>query len=240
MLDKPVTKCGNLRSVRLCCATVGSRFCWRSQLRSAADGSWFSPDGAARSTQCAGTRAVGIGERSDGLTCAGNARIIWVYRPLRPARQSMSAHVITLSTTVFDRRSLSTVVPREGVSVMRYVCPHRGAARRRPVACHRCRGPGARPRRDQRRACSRASTRPIYTPYIDTGDHVVVVNAAKVKLTGRKEEQKLYRYHSGYEGGLREERAEDRARGSSRPAWSRKRCAACCRRRRWAMRCTAS
>jgi large subunit ribosomal protein L13 len=47
----------------------------------------------------------------------------------------------------------------------------------------------------------------VYTPFIDTGDHVVVVNAAKVKLTGRKEDQKVYRQHSGYEGGLREERA---------------------------------
>jgi len=47
----------------------------------------------------------------------------------------------------------------------------------------------------------------IYTPFISTGDHVVVVNAAKVKLTGRKEDQKIYRQHSGYEGGLREERA---------------------------------
>ncbi len=46
-----------------------------------------------------------------------------------------------------------------------------------------------------------------YTPFIDTGDHVVVINAAQVKLTGRKEDQKLYRRHSGYEGGLREERA---------------------------------
>jgi large subunit ribosomal protein L13 len=46
-----------------------------------------------------------------------------------------------------------------------------------------------------------------YTPFIDTGDHVVVVNAATVKLTGRKEDQKIYRQHSGYEGGLREERA---------------------------------
>jgi large subunit ribosomal protein L13 len=46
-----------------------------------------------------------------------------------------------------------------------------------------------------------------YTPFIDTGDHVVIVNAAKVKLTGRKEDQKVYRQHSGYEGGLREERA---------------------------------
>jgi large subunit ribosomal protein L13 len=46
-----------------------------------------------------------------------------------------------------------------------------------------------------------------YTPFLDTGDHVVVINAAKVKLTGRKEEQKIYRQHSGYEGGLRETKA---------------------------------
>lgn len=46
-----------------------------------------------------------------------------------------------------------------------------------------------------------------YTPFIDMGDHVVVVNAAKVKLTGRKEDQKIYRQHSGYEGGLKEVRA---------------------------------
>lgn len=50
--------------------------------------------------------------------------------------------------------------------------------------------------------------KPTYTPFIDTGDHVIIVNAAKVKLTGRKEEQKLYRRHSGYEGGLHEERAK--------------------------------
>lgn len=49
--------------------------------------------------------------------------------------------------------------------------------------------------------------KPTYTPFIDTGDHVVVVNAAKVTLTGRKDDQKVYRYHSGYEGGLRQERA---------------------------------
>ena len=44
----------------------------------------------------------------------------------------------------------------------------------------------------------------IYTPFLDTGDHVVVINAAKVRLTGRKEQQKIYRRHSGYPGGLRE------------------------------------
>jgi large subunit ribosomal protein L13 len=46
-----------------------------------------------------------------------------------------------------------------------------------------------------------------YTPFLDTGDHVVIVNAGKVKLTGRKEEQKVYRRHSGYLGGLKEQRA---------------------------------
>ena len=49
--------------------------------------------------------------------------------------------------------------------------------------------------------------RPTYTPSMDTGDHVIIVNASKVKLTGRKENDKIYRRHSGYEGGLREERA---------------------------------
>jgi large subunit ribosomal protein L13 len=49
--------------------------------------------------------------------------------------------------------------------------------------------------------------KPSYTPFLDTGDHVVVVNAEKVKLTGRKEEQKLYRSHSGYPGGLTETQA---------------------------------
>lgn len=48
-----------------------------------------------------------------------------------------------------------------------------------------------------------------YTPFLDLGDHVIIINAEKVKLTGRKDLQKVYRYHSGYEGGLREERAKD-------------------------------
>ncbi|MBM3787400.1 MAG: 50S ribosomal protein L13 [Acidobacteria bacterium] len=43
-----------------------------------------------------------------------------------------------------------------------------------------------------------------YTPYLDQGDHIIVINAGKVRLTGKKEDQKLYRYHSGYPGGLRE------------------------------------
>ena len=44
--------------------------------------------------------------------------------------------------------------------------------------------------------------KPIYTKFLDTGDHVIVINAAKIRLTGRKESQKVYRRHSGYPGGL--------------------------------------
>jgi large subunit ribosomal protein L13 len=46
--------------------------------------------------------------------------------------------------------------------------------------------------------------KPTYTPFLDTGDNVIVINASKVVLTGRKLDQKMYRYHSGYPGGLRE------------------------------------
>jgi len=45
--------------------------------------------------------------------------------------------------------------------------------------------------------------RPTYTPFADTGDFVVVINAEKVRLTGRKAEKKLYRWHTGYPGGLK-------------------------------------
>ena len=51
---------------------------------------------------------------------------------------------------------------------------------------------------------------PQYTPFIDTGDHVVVINAAKVKLTGMKSGQKVYRRYTGFPGGLREEQYEKR------------------------------
>lgn len=46
--------------------------------------------------------------------------------------------------------------------------------------------------------------KPSYTPHLDCGDHVVVVNAEKIRLTGNKIEQKVYRSHSGYPGGLKE------------------------------------
>jgi len=49
--------------------------------------------------------------------------------------------------------------------------------------------------------------KPTYTPFLDTGDHVIVINAEKVLLTGRKETDKIYRHHSLYPGGLKEKAA---------------------------------
>ena len=50
----------------------------------------------------------------------------------------------------------------------------------------------------------RGKHKPVYTPYVDTGDFVIVVNAGKVKLTGKKLTDKIYYRHSGYPGGLKE------------------------------------
>jgi len=54
--------------------------------------------------------------------------------------------------------------------------------------------------------------KPVYTPFLDTGDHVIVINAARVHLTGRKPENKLYRHHTGFMGGLKTETAGDRVK----------------------------
>ncbi len=50
----------------------------------------------------------------------------------------------------------------------------------------------------------RGKNKPIYTPNVDTGDYVIIVNADKVVLTGKKLDQKVYYHHSGYAGGLKE------------------------------------
>ena len=54
----------------------------------------------------------------------------------------------------------------------------------------------------------RGKHKPLFTPHLDVGDHVVVLNAEKVHLTGRKLQNKQYRWHTGYIGGLREVSAE--------------------------------
>ena len=55
----------------------------------------------------------------------------------------------------------------------------------------------------------RGKNKPQFTPNVNCGDHVVVINAEKVVLTGKKREQKFYRYHTGYMGGLKEIRYDD-------------------------------
>ncbi len=55
----------------------------------------------------------------------------------------------------------------------------------------------------------RGRNKPTYTPHVDTGDFVVVTNAEKVKLTGNKEENKIYQRYSGYRGGLKKIKASE-------------------------------
>ena len=74
----------------------------------------------------------------------------------------------------------------------------------------------------------------IYTPYLDTGDHVVIINVAKVKLTGRKDEQKVYQRHR-YPAWRRRAKVVRRE-----PERMRKNRAACSRSRKLVMRCTAN
>ena len=50
----------------------------------------------------------------------------------------------------------------------------------------------------------RGTNKPIYTPHIDTGDYVVIINADKIKVTGKKMDQKIYYHHSDYVGGMKE------------------------------------
>ena len=65
-------------------------------------------------------------------------------------------------------------------------------------------------------ATLRGKHKPIFTPHIDTGDFVVVVNAEKIKVTGNKETQKFYYRHSDYPGGLKNHVAQGSSRASSR------------------------
>ena len=51
--------------------------------------------------------------------------------------------------------------------------------------------------------------KPIYTTHLDTGDHVIIINASKAILTGNKLNEKIYRHHSGYIGGMKEVKAKD-------------------------------
>ena len=57
-------------------------------------------------------------------------------------------------------------------------------------------------------AIIRGKTKPIFTPHVDTGDNVIIINAAKAKFTGSKAEKKVYYHHTGYPGGIKTTRAK--------------------------------
>ena len=60
----------------------------------------------------------------------------------------------------------------------------------------------------------RGKNKPTYTPFLDTGDYVIVVNAEKIKVTGKKLDQKVYYHHSDYVGGMKEESLRDKLANS--------------------------
>ena len=56
----------------------------------------------------------------------------------------------------------------------------------------------------------RGKNKPIFTPHMDTGDYVIIVNAEKIKVTGKKKDQKIYYRHSDYVGGMKETKLKDK------------------------------
>ena len=89
----------------------------------------------------------------------------------------------------------------------------------------------------------RGKHKPTFTPHCDCGDYIIVVNADKLVLTGKKLDNKFYRYHTGYPGGLKEISYRKLMAKKSEFAWrtrasspSARPCAACCPRAPWATR----
>ena len=76
----------------------------------------------------------------------------------------------------------------------------------------------------------RGKHKPEFTPHVDTGDYIIVVNAAKIRVTGNKLKDKMYHHHTGYIGNLKSINLEDLLDKSPEQVSSRKRSKACCRR----------
>ena len=90
--------------------------------------------------------------------------------------------------------------------------------------------------RDRAAACA-ASTSPIYTPHVDTGDFIVVVNVEKLRVTGNKAEDKKYYRHCGYPGGIYDDQLHEDAAALPGPRAGEGRQGHAARRARWATRC---
>ncbi len=80
----------------------------------------------------------------------------------------------------------------------------------------------------------RGKHKPSFTPHIDDGDNVIIVNAEKVVFTGRKRDKKLYYHYTGFIGGIKERSAKSILDGNIPSACSSRRSSACCRAARWA------
>ena len=79
----------------------------------------------------------------------------------------------------------------------------------------------------------RGKHKPTFTPHVDCGDNVIIVNADKVVFTGRKLERKVYYHHTGYIGGIKERTARSIMEGRFPSASLRRPLSACCRAVRW-------
>ena len=66
----------------------------------------------------------------------------------------------------------------------------------------------------------RGKHKPIFTPHMDTGDYVVVVNAEKITVSGKKLDQKIYYKHSGYVGGMKETTLKDMLKSTRKELWN--------------------
>jgi large subunit ribosomal protein L13 len=85
----------------------------------------------------------------------------------------------------------------------------------------------------------RGKHKPIYTPHVDTGDYIVVVNAEKIHVTGNKANDKMYYRHSGFPGGLKQANFSQLIERARNGCWSM-RSRACCPRIRLAAPCSRS
>ena len=80
----------------------------------------------------------------------------------------------------------------------------------------------------------RGKHKATFTPHMDDGDNIVVINAEKVVLTGRKRDQKVYHHHTGFPGGIKERSAKFLLDGRFPERFWRRPCSACCREAPWA------
>jgi large subunit ribosomal protein L13 len=157
------------------------------------------------------------------VTASQNARRRWVPRSLRSAEELgwlVDAGSISVAPTDSDERRGGT---REGISLSWATAAHRGADffhamktyvanssdRERNWLLVDANGQTLGRLATQIADALRGKRKPTYTPHVDTGDFVIVINAEKISVSGNKRQEKRYYRHSGYPGGLRSRTLEE-------------------------------